>query len=132
MKILEPIKTIGADIYGTTSKVVHAGKTGMSIGKRTSEIYKSGRFIKAYNISKSVGKQIKRETTIENLPVIAGAIGVILPYPMTSVLFYCCGKLVQSGVKFYKNAKVYFSAQNQQRNLPLIIKNNSNLKNNLN
>jgi len=104
MKILQPIKTVSSDIYGTTARIARAGKNGYKIGKRSAKIY-NNRLYGTYNITKSVGKKVAKETTLENLPVVAGAIGMLIPYPLTSVIFYIAGKIIQIGVKSYKTLK---------------------------
>ena len=102
MKILQPVRSISSEIYSTAVSVARAGKDGCRIGKRTSQIYKSGNIVSAVNIGKGLGKQLAKTTTVDNLPIVAGAVGMIVPYPFMSVLFYCLGKLVQIGIKSYK------------------------------
>lgn len=102
MKILQPVKSLSSEIYNTSVQISRAGKNGCKIGKRTSKIYNSNNLASAVNISRGVGKQIAKNTSIDNLPVVAGALGMLFPYPLTSVVFYCLGKLAQIGIKSLK------------------------------
>ena len=112
MKILQPLKSLSGEIYNTSVQIARAGKNGCKIGKRTSQIYNSSNLASAVNISRGMGKQLARTTTVDNLPVIAGALGMLVPYPLTSVIFYCLGKLAQIGIKSFKKVhnKINFNS----------------------
>ena len=82
MKILPIITSTSRSIKDTTVRVSKAGKVGYDIGMRTSRIYKKGETGTLINISRGVGRKLKKETTINDLPIIAGAVGMLVPLPL--------------------------------------------------
>lgn len=92
MKILPIIVNTSRSIKDTTVRVSRAGKNGYDIGLRTSKIYKKGDTATILNISKSVGRKLKQETTIDDLPIVAGAIGMLVPLPLAALRFWHLAK----------------------------------------
>lgn len=95
MKILPIVNSISKDIGSTSKRLSRASKDGYQIGLRTSQIYNQGEVSTILNISKSVGKKIKKQTNLDDLPIISGAIGMLLPIPFASVIMLAAGKIVQ-------------------------------------
>ncbi len=48
---------------------------------------------------KKITKQIPKKVTIDNLPIVAGGIGLITPIPFASAILFAVGKLTQIAVK---------------------------------
>lgn len=99
MKILPIIKSINSDIRSTSNRVSKAGREGLNIGMRTSQIYKQGEISTILNVSKSVKRKVLKGTTIDDLPIIAGALGMFVPLPLASPLMLAAGKIIQIAVK---------------------------------
>ena len=105
MKILPLVANTSRSIKDTTVRVSRAGKNGYDIGLRTSKIYKKGDTATLLNISRSVGRELKQETTIDDLPIVAGAIGMLIPLPLASPALLALGKVVQVITKQVRNLK---------------------------
>ena len=103
MKILPLVVNTSKSIKETTVRVSKAGKNGYDIGLRTSKIYKKGDTATLLNISRCVGRKLKQETTIDDLPIVAGAIGMLIPLPLASPALLALGKVVQVVAKRMKN-----------------------------
>ena len=99
MKILPVITNTSQNIGATSKRLSKAGKSGYEIGMRTSKIHKQCEIATILNISKGVGKKLKKETTINDLPIIAGAVGLLTPIPFASPIMLALGKVVQVIVK---------------------------------
>lgn len=99
MKILPIITNTCKNIESTSKRLSKASKNGFEIGVRTSKIYKQCEVSTIFNVSKGVGKKLKKETTIDDLPIIAGAIGLLSPIPFASPILLALGKVVQLVVK---------------------------------
>ena len=99
MKILPIITNTCKNIESTSKRLSKASKNGFEIGVRTSQIYKQCEVSTILNVSKGVGKKLKKETTIDDLPIIAGAIGLLSPIPLASPILLALGKVVQLVVK---------------------------------
>lgn len=99
MKILPIIKSINSDIRSTSNRVSKAGREGLNIGMRTAHIYKQGEISTILNVSKSVKRKVLKGTTIDDLPIIAGALGMFVPLPLASPLMLAAGKVIQIAVK---------------------------------
>lgn len=48
---------------------------------------------------KKAGAKIPKKVTLENLPIVAGAVGLISPIPFASVTLYAIGKAIQYTAK---------------------------------
>lgn len=108
MKILPIISNTSKSIKETTIRVSRAGKSGYNIGLRTSKIHNNGETTTLLNISRAVGRKLKQETTINDLPIIAGAIGMLIPLPLASPTLLVLGKVVQvitKRIQILKNLK---------------------------
>ena len=99
MKILPAITNTCQNLGATSKRVSKAGKSGYEIGMRTSKIDKQCEIATILNISIGVGKKLKKETTIDDLPIIAGAVGLLTPIPFASPIMLALGKIVQVIVK---------------------------------
>lgn len=102
MKILPIIKSVGNDIKSTSKRVAEASTSGYNIALRKSRIHQNGDVITLMNIGKGVTKKVLRETTIDDLPIIAGAVGMFVPLPLASPIMLGLGKTVQLVVKAFK------------------------------
>lgn len=104
MKILPPM-SIGRQISSTARLVCKAGRDGYKIASRTSEIYHQNILQKTAGIGYGIGKQLAGKTTINDLPVIMGAVGMLLPIPFTSFSFFALGLIVKYGCKLIRICK---------------------------
>lgn len=99
MKILPLFTETCKSIKHTSKRVSRASSAGYEIGMRTSKIYKASDTATIYNITKSVGRKVAQQTTIDDLPIISGAIGMLIPIPLASPILLVLGKVAQIGVK---------------------------------
>lgn len=99
MKILPVITNTCQNIESTSKRLSKASKNGFDIGMRTSKVHKQCEVATILNISKGIGKKLKKETTIDDLPIIAGAVGLLTPIPFASPIMLALGKIVQVIVK---------------------------------
>lgn len=99
MKILPIINNARQNMKTTSKRLSMASKNGFEIGVRTSKIHKKSEIGTMLNITKGVGKKLKKETTIDDLPIIAGAVGLLTPIPFASPIMLALGKIVQVIVK---------------------------------
>lgn len=95
MKILPLIKGIQNDISSSGIRLKKATTDGYSIGTRAAKIYKQGNFLKYYNITKCAGAKVINGTTREEIPYLAGAIGMFIPLPLISPLLLILGFIVR-------------------------------------
>ena len=98
MKILPVINNIQKQVVDKSNTYKKAGRQGYSIGIRTSRMYKQNKFRTTINVTKGVMKN----TSSEDLPFVAGVIGLLLPVPMACVAFLVIGKIIQKGIKLAK------------------------------
>lgn len=99
MKILPVITNTRRSIESTSKRLTKASKNGFDIGMRTSKVHKQCEIATIFNVSKGIGKKLKKETTIDDLPIIAGAVGLLTPIPFASPIMLALGKIVQVIVK---------------------------------
>lgn len=99
MKILPIISNTCKNIDATSKRLANAGKNGYQIGMRTSKIHNQCEVATILNVSKGIGKKLKKETTIDDLPIIAGAVGLLSPIPFASPILLVLGKIAQVVVK---------------------------------
>ncbi len=99
MKILPVITNTCQNIESTSKRLTKASKNGFDIGMRTSKVHKQCEVATILNVSKGIGKKLKKETTIDDLPIIAGAVGLLTPIPFASPIMLALGKIVQVIVK---------------------------------
>lgn len=93
------IKSTNENLRATSTRVRKAYSNGYNNAKQHSAKNNCGKFKTAYNISASVTKEIVKSTTIDDLPYIAGAIGLFTPIPLASPVMLGLGKIVQIMVK---------------------------------
>ncbi|MBS5804668.1 MAG: hypothetical protein KIC88_06225 [Acinetobacter sp.] len=48
---------------------------------------------------KKAGAKIPKKVTIDNLPVVAGTVGLLTPIPFASVALFAIGKAIQLTIK---------------------------------
>lgn len=106
MKIMPIIKSVQQDIKTTSLRISNAGKQGRNIGTRVSQIHNSGDLLTLVNISRGVTRKVAKETSINDLPIIAGAIGFLVPLPLASPIMLGLGIVVQMAVKTIRKAKI--------------------------
>lgn len=99
MKILPIIENTGRSVKNTSQRIAKASREGYSIGLRTSKIYKQGEASTLFNVGKSVKKQVCKNASIDDLPIIAGAIGMLIPLPLASPILLGLGKITQVIIK---------------------------------
>lgn len=99
MKILPVIENTCSNIKKTSTRLSKAGRDGYHIALRTSKIHNQSDAATFINIGKSVTKKISKETTVDDLPIIGGALGMLIPVPLMSPILLGIGKLVQIAYK---------------------------------
>lgn len=99
MKILPLFTETCNSIKHTSKRVSKASSTGYEIGMRTSKIYKTNDTATIYNVTKSVGRKVAQQTTIDDLPIISGAVGMLIPLPFASPILLVFGKVAQLVIK---------------------------------
>ena len=95
MIILPVIKGIQNDIFFASCRLRNAAAEGYNIAERTSKIYKQGHVKKYVNVTRSVTDKVAKNTTKQELPYIAGAIGMIIPLPLMSPIFFGIGLIAR-------------------------------------
>ena len=95
MKILPLVKGIQNDVTQSSIRLKQAAYSGYSIADRTSRIYKQGNLKKYLNVVRIVTSKIASGTTKEEIPYLAGAIGMFLPLPLTSPIFLLIGTIIR-------------------------------------
>lgn len=103
MKIIPIIKNINSDIKSTSVRISQAGVTGYNIGIRKSQIYKDNDLQKILSVKKSIARNMKKQISIDDLPTIAGAIGLFAPLPFVAPILFCLGKGAKSIINYYKS-----------------------------
>lgn len=91
MKILPLVNNIRNDISASGIRIRQASKDGYSIAGRAAKIYKQPNYVRYINVTRSVSNKIIKGTTGEEIPYIAGAIGMFVPLPLTSPIFLGLG-----------------------------------------
>ncbi len=99
MKILPIIQNTNRSIKEASVKFKTAYQTGLNDASTYSKQHNYGRIRRAYGISKGVTKEIVKAATIDDLPYIAGAIGIITPIPLASPVMLGLGKIAQVIIK---------------------------------
>lgn len=99
MKILPIFTETCKSIKHTSKRVAKASSVGYEIGLRTSKIYKSNDTATIYNVTKSVSRKIARQTTVDDLPILGGAVGMLIPVPFASPILLVLGKVAQLVIK---------------------------------
>jgi len=95
MKILPLVKGIQKDITTSGSRLKGASVEGYNIANRTAKIYKQSKIKKYYNITRCVTNKVASRTTKQEIPYVAGAIGMITPIPFMSAIMFGLGYLIR-------------------------------------
>ena len=93
MKILSLANEIKSDIASSGIRLKKATSEGYSIALRTAKIYNQGSLYKYYNTTRSIGDKIIKSTSKKDIPYVAGAIGLLIPFPFMSPLLMGLGFL---------------------------------------
>lgn len=96
MKILSVANEIKKDLETSGYKLKRATEDGYCIADRTA-IYKQGNFQRYINVTRSVGDKIIKGTTKKELPYVAGALGLLIPFPLVSPILMGLGFLFSYG-----------------------------------
>ena len=99
------VNNVSSDIknfYPTSIKLIKATKNGYRIGKRTADVYHQN---KLTDVISCIYKKISKETTIENLPVIAGAVGLLIPIYLVNPILYLAGYITREIILKYRDIK---------------------------
>ena len=107
MKILSLAGEIQKDITNSGIKLKTATTSGYSIAIRNAQIYKLGYAHKYLNIARCIGDKIIKNTTCKEIPYIAGAIGLLIPFPLVSPILMGFGFLFSFCVGNKNNNKAY-------------------------
>lgn len=95
MKILSLAGEIQKDLTNSGLKLKQATATGYSIAVRNAQIYKLSNAHKCLNVARSIGDKILKNTTKKEIPYIAGAIGLLIPFPLVSPVLMGLGFLLR-------------------------------------
>ena len=95
MKILPLVNSIKRDIAISGLNLKNATNDGITIASRTAQIYKQNQFTKCLNIARCVSNRLIKNTTRRELPYMAGAIGMLLPIPLSSPILLGLGFIVR-------------------------------------
>lgn len=95
MKILPLVTGIQKDISSSGARLRTATSDGYKIAKRTSRIYNQGSIRRFINITRSVTNKVASNTTRQEIPYVAGAIGLFIPIPFLSPLLFGIGMLAR-------------------------------------
>ena len=95
MKILPIINSMKKDVTSSGIRLRHTAEDAYKISTRTAKIYNQNNLTKYINITKYTGSKIIKNTKKEEIPYIAGAIGMFIPVPMTSVIMFALGMIVR-------------------------------------
>lgn len=98
MKIKPIVRNINHQIKQTPQRYYCAGKNGYCKGKSVAQENKHNSVHKMYDISVGVSKEVFKSASIDDLPPIAGLLGLCTPIPFASVAMYALGKVVQVAV----------------------------------
>lgn len=55
--------------------------------------------------ARNIKQRIPRRVTLDNLPTVAGTVGLFTPIPFASVAFFSIGKAIQLIAKKYRHKK---------------------------
>lgn len=99
MKILPIIQNTNKNIKNASIRFKNAYSEGYTNAQNYSKQHNQGKLKRAYGISKGVTKEIVKATTIDDLPYIAGAIGLMTPIPLASPVMMGLGKIAQIIIK---------------------------------
>ena len=95
MKILPLITGIQKDIASSGARIRNATSDGYKIAERTSRVYNQGFIRKYINITRSVTSKVASNTTREEFPYFAGALGLFIPIPFICPILFGLGMLAR-------------------------------------
>lgn len=95
MKILPLVTDIKRDIAASGTRIKRASRDGYSIANRSAKVYGHGVLKRYFDITRSISNKIISGTTKQEIPYLAGAIGMMVPLPLTTPLFFGLGLLVR-------------------------------------
>ena len=95
MKIVPIVENTFTNIKKTSTRLSNAGRNGYHIALRNSKIHKQNEATTLLNIGRCVSKNMAKETTVDDLPIIGGALGMLVPIPFLSPILLGIGKIVQ-------------------------------------
>ena len=98
MKILPLVNGIKKDMHLSEVRLKTAATDGYNIGCRTAKIYKQNRIRKYLNITRSISGKVIKGTTKDEIPYLAGALGMMLPIPLTSPIFLGLGLIIRFSI----------------------------------
>ena len=93
MKILPLLTGIQKDISSSGVRLKNATSDGYKIAERTSRVYNQGFIRKYINITRSVTNKVASNTTRQEIPYVAGALGLFIPIPFRAC--YACKNSVK-------------------------------------
>lgn len=99
MKITPLITSVRKNMKATSTRVSNAGACGYKIGMRTSKIYNQGRISTALNVGKGVTRKVIQTSSVDDLPYVAGAIGLMTPIPFASPVMLALGAAAKMVIK---------------------------------
>ena len=95
MKILPLVNTIKNDVALSGMHLRNVAHDGIKIANRTAKVYHHGNVRKYFNAARSISDKVIKNTKREDIPYIAGAIGMMLPIPLTCPLFIGLGYILR-------------------------------------
>ena len=95
MKILPLVNGIKKDVASSGIRLKNSATEGYNLAARTANIYHHGILKKYYNATKCISCNIKRRTSRQDLPYMAGAIGMFIPIPLASPILLALGFLAR-------------------------------------
>ncbi len=111
MKILPLVNNITQDVTTSGLRLKNATTYGYKIGSRAANIYKQNKIKKYINISRVVSDKVVKGTSKEELPYMAGAIGMLIPLPLASPLLLLLGFIARFSIP-----DTTFSNKNNNKN----------------
>lgn len=113
MKILPLYEGIKNDITSSGVRLCKATADGYCVADRTARIYKQSVFKKYLSITKSIGGKVIKGTTKNELPYLAGAIGLMLPVPLMCPIMLGLGFLAKfsasgAGIIYDKMSRMHY------------------------
>ena len=117
MKILPFTGSIKSDVVSSGARIKRASVYGYQIATRTAHIYKQSEAKRILNITRSVSSKVINGTTLNELPYLGGALGLIIPLPFASPILMGIGFLARY---FSNSADNLYKHQNKANtNIPI-------------
>jgi len=106
MKIQLFVNGIKNSITSTGFRIRKASVEGYVLADRTAKVYKQNNIKKYYNATKSIAAKITKNTTADELPYLAGALGMLIPLPFASPILMGVGlvaKYIAKGIDLLRH-----------------------------